>query len=341
MTKNSIVPAVLLGSAIGDALGMPFEMRACDHHPDLDAWDGTMVAGKSHLDLPAGNWTDDTEMAVALAKSLIEEKSFNVRKVAQNYLAWYRHKPTGIGHTVAYAMKTLEAYDDRSNYLISGVKLNEAESVGAGTVMRVAPIGVLYSKKPDAIRWAVKSDAFITHIHQEAYAASLAVASFIAGAIRYDGPDASPDFQKKAAYDFMDSQLSVVVPESLTYRALKQIWTQRLNPNMNPSSKFADEVAGRWGCAWQIATTAIHCALRNWHSFKDGVTEAVRLGGDADTRGAVTGAILGAVNGARRMPPEWIEKLVNVNMGNEWSVPGKCAGQLSQLDLELWQTANL
>jgi ADP-ribosylglycohydrolase len=276
-------------------------------------------------------------MSVALATSLIESGGFLTEKVSAAYLDWYQHKPTGIGGTVKKAMKILEAYMPGSwSQLVSGQTSKDPESVGAGTVMRAAPLGVFYSQKPEGLRWACRQDAYITHANQEAYAASLAVASLIAGIIRHSDKDIEE--QMNHAVGFMVAQLQPVVDDSVTYRALK--YYMEVRGHENSPKEIADSLAGRCGSAWQITVTAIHCALCNLESFEAGLIDAVSLGGDTDTRGAVTGAILGALHGPKKIPLAWVEPLVNVNKGDDWAIPGKCASKLYQLDIELWQAAN-
>lgn len=295
MTDN-YVPAVLLGSAIGDALGMPFEQLGVKRHPLLNTWNGTFEEGTYHK-LPKGHWTDDTEMAFELARCLIKSHGFDGTTVAEAYYDWYKGNPTGIGGTVRSA---LQRYGETRNTFDGAWKhcgrrdFEYVDTVGAGTVMRVAPIGVYYSDEPDMLRWVTKQDAYITHRHLEAFAASLAVASLIAGIIRYksDSKHNSPGISRMQAAQFMMNQLTVV-SDSITARVLAQT-TKEL---FDRPSDMADRFSGRFGNAWQIATTGIHCALHNWSNFNSGVMDAIKLGGDTDTRGAVTGAILGAVHG--------------------------------------------
>lgn len=299
---NKSTPACLLGSAIGDALGMPFENIQGDRVPELDTWKGEMLPGTHHK-LTAGHWTDDTEMSIALAEALISKKGFNREVAASCYLRWFKGHPTGMGGTVRTAMQYLDRFDIRG-WGDSGVKFDDPEAVGAGTVMRVAPLGVVYANHPDQLRRAVRTDAYITHAHPEAYAASLAVAALISGGRQFR--------EKRAAFAHMQNQLEIVVPETITARVLKLYEKERAWGYS--SEDVVANFAGRWGNAWQIAVSTIHCAFSCWGNFTDAVTSAVQLGGDTDTRAAVTGAIVGAVQGLEHIlenaRPEWLT-LVN------------------------------
>src|SRR5512138_2019434 len=90
------VPAVILGTAIGDALGMPFESYDCSVHPMLSKWLGGYVPGNYHK-LDAGRWTDDTEMTIELAKSMLEENCYSPEAAGRRYVAWAKGNPTGMG----------------------------------------------------------------------------------------------------------------------------------------------------------------------------------------------------------------------------------------------------
>lgn len=333
---NKIVPAVLLGSAVGDALGMPFERPNADVHSYLKDWEGAYCSGRDHL--PPGNWTDDTEMSVALAQSLVKEKRFDAESVAGNYLKWFEGNPTGTGSTTRLAMKNMKRALNFVDGTLrgNGVSFDDPEAVGSGTVMRCAPLGVFFMNKPDQLRRFCREDAYITHAHQEAYAASLAVSSMVLGILR--AADMNANEQKEYAIGFVRAQMEPVVGNSITFRALS-VYGEMDGDSLS-SKEVADSLAGRWGSAWQIAVTAIHCAITHWNDFEAGVMDAVRLGGDCDTRGAVTGAILGARLGARAIPERWLTGLVNSNMGEGWEEKGKCASLLTQLDMELFQAAH-
>lgn len=327
--RDSYVPAAMLGCAIGDAMGMPFEMRGRAIHPDLAKWDGKSYMPGTHHKLEAGTWTDDTEMTICLAKSLIDSDDFVGERVAQQYLEWYEGTPTGMGGTTRVALekfKKLNKAESKDAWRHSGVyNFNSPDEVGAGTVMRVAPIGVFFSKQPDVIRKVCREDAFITHRHIEAFSASLAVASLIAGIIRNQHDFGNqPTVHRKRAIEFMFNQL-IVVDESITVRVLKSVLFDGTGFSWQPDTAV-DDLAGRYGNAWQIAVTAIHCAMHMWGQFDKCIEAAIRMGGDTDTRGAVAGAIQGTVVGTAG--------LLNLHEGLVSGV--KHHETLSTLDDVLW-----
>jgi len=290
-------PAVLVGQACGDALGMPFEKLGDEVHPDLATWDGSYRPGTWHK-LPAGHWTDDTEMAECLAQSLIYCCGFDGGDVAKRYLAWAQATPHGMGGTTRAAMDKLAS---GATWRESGIPFDDPHKVGSAPPMRAAPIGAFFLNE-SAILDACRDDAYITHAHPEGVDASFAVAM----TVRLMLQDAQPTEALRSVLDAIKREgiqhrkgKTTCVEASLRKALLALCLSPRAEPEL-----FTRECAGRRGNAWQIASTAIYCALRATN-FRDGVIDAVKLGGDSDTRGAIAGAILGARFGLEGIPDEY------------------------------------
>ncbi len=134
--------ATLVGCAIGDALGNPFEMDPANK-PRLLEWDGLFKEGGTFWWGQPGQYTDDTLMSLALAASLLEFQGFNPEDVGLKYLAWMESGNTrGIGGTTAAALTNLKF---GSTYLTSGLTHNDGKpACGNGTAMRASPIGLFY-----------------------------------------------------------------------------------------------------------------------------------------------------------------------------------------------------
>lgn len=305
-------PAVLVGMAIGDALGMPFERPDESAHELLEGWDGEFREGTQH-ELPAGHWTDDTEMAVALTESLIEMRGFDPASVAAHYLAWSEATPHGMGGTTRKAMKALK---EGRSWEQSGVLFDNPKAVGNGTVMRCAPLGVLFNMHQwESLACCLRTDAEITHRDAEAVAASQAVGFLVTALIDSTNGMTPSDMITFAWRASMRS-----LPETGVSRALeKALWL--LTKDLSPQDAIA--VLGRRGNAAQTTASAVYCAACHGLDYIGGVRAAVRGGGDTDTRGAITGAILGAWNGLLNIPIQLHEKL-------------RDGLRLVELDKQLW-----
>ena len=134
----------LVGLAVGDALGTTLEFKA----PRSFAPQSDTVGG-GPFGLSAGQWTDDTSMALCLAESLVERRGFDAAHQMQLYLRWYREgylSPTGrcfdIGNTIRGALEKFE----RTGEAYAGSK--DPDSAGKGSIMRLAPVPLCYWRDP-------------------------------------------------------------------------------------------------------------------------------------------------------------------------------------------------
>src|SRR5574342_372403 len=165
--------AVLTGLAIGDSLGIFAEKAKDEIDERLATWNGEYLPNDHHK-LKAGEFSDDTSMAICIAKCFIELGTYSGDKVAANYLEWANSTPHGMGGTTRSAMQNLRI---GNSYLTSGVELRITAQVGNGTAMRAAPIGACISSVnlPELL-YTCRIDAEITHKHKEAIAGSTLVA---------------------------------------------------------------------------------------------------------------------------------------------------------------------
>lgn len=289
-------PAVLLGQAIGDALGMPFEKLGDEVHEDLARWDGLFWPGTFH-DLPPGHYTDDTEMAECLALSITQCASYNARDAAGKYLYWIRDTPHGAGDTTK---KALRRFGEHADTRTCGVGFDDPKKVGSGPAMRAAPIGAYFRNRYQI--WKVcEEDAQITHVHREAVASSYAVALAVRLAIEGFPP---VDLLDEVIEHIAEATYEKDEPITLVQEHLRTVLLS-LQERVAVSPLLVGPNIGRRGNASQITATALHCALF-YDNFRDGVVAAVKLGGDADTRGAIAGAILGARFGLEGIPEEYV-----------------------------------
>ena len=223
---------------------------------------------------PEGQPTDDSEMALALARSLAKEEGFDRDAIASAYIAWRKSGPFDIGGTTSSGIAALAAG-----------KNAKSESQSNGALMRVSPVGILAVGDPARAAALARQDALLTHPHPVCQAASAAYAAAIACGI--SGGDAQAMWQ--AAYDHAgDDDAGEVI------RA-------RLEPALStPPADFQHQMG------WVL--TAFHNAfhwLMSRASLKDAVVATVGSGGDTDTNGAICGALLGALKGRDAIPLQW------------------------------------
>ena len=268
-----MTPAPLTGLAIADALGMPFETQPHDS-PALLAWDGSYGSSEYHK-LGPGQWTDDTQMSLALANSLLENRAYLPINVADSYLKWFKSGDCrGIGTNTKRAMQNLEM---GVSFLASGIPLAE----GNGTAMRAAPIGVAFRKSTEHVVFLSGFDSAITHASAEAMngstAVALAVAHLVLGGARIS-----------------------LIPTLLPYLTTSRV-KAKLEALASPRPNITAHVADTLEAAFY--------AFMSTRSFTEAVETAIRYGGDTDSVGAITGALAGAYYGYENIPKSYIEKL--------------------------------
>jgi ADP-ribosylglycohydrolase len=288
--RDSNPPATLVGMAVGDALGMPYETCKPDD-PRLLAWHG-QYEGSDYHKLAAGQFTDDTQMSVALATSIVVATGYTAEKAAAAYLDWYRTGPRGIGGTIKRAMERLLAGE---SFTTSGHYAADERWIGNGVSMRIAPLGAVFAHTVpiSTLLQAVEEDAAITHKHPDAVYAAAAVALAVAHAVR----------ERRTGVLGYTLQVLADTAASTGSKRLMQRLSElnfELTRGTQPASLFdADDAIGISAMALYIVDAT--------GSYEDAITTAIRMGGDTDTRAAIVGAIAGAAYGLEAIPEPWFQ----------------------------------
>ena len=272
------VVGCVVGAAVGDALGAPFEFlprgtfRRAIPVPLLEGT-GEMVGGGAFGWAP-GEFTDDTQMGLALAASLGARRGYDPDDVWERWRAWGRHAPD-VGHTTRHALGHPDWRDV--------VHPDPERTAANGALMRAFPLVPATLHVDDATaRAVVLHQSWLTHAHPAAaWAAWLGVAAMRA-AVRGADPWAVLDAETAA------------LPADVRPR-----FAEMLAPAWRP-----DDAAVGNGSAWGCLAQAVW-AVRGAAGFEDAVTAAVDLGSDADTVACVTGALAGAVHGIGAVPERW------------------------------------
>ena len=279
----------LLGLAAGDAVGTTVEFSPRGTFEPV-----TDMVGGGPFNLRAGEWTDDTSMALCLAASLIHVKGFDPRDQMNRYCNW---------RNVGYLSSTGECFDigvtvsaALSSYLQTGDPFAgnpDPRAAGNGALMRLAPIPMLYcTDEREAWRYAGESTR-TTHGAQEAIECSrlfaLQLRLALVGASKESVLSAQP-----------------LEPLSAKVGALAEGKYRH---------KSRDAVRGTGYCVESLEA-ALWCFAQS-SSFKEAVLLAANLGDDADTTAAICGQLSGAFYGGQGIPQEWRDKLVMFAEMNE------------------------
>ena len=284
----------LVGLAAGDALGTTLEFSPRGSFDPID----DMVGG-GPFGLRAGQWTDDTSMALCLATSLLESGGFDPVDQLGRYLRWFREgylSSTGecfdIGGTTREALVRFE----RTGEPYSGP--TDPMSAGNGSLMRLAPVPMFFAGDArEAIDRSADSSR-TTHGAVEAVDACRYFAGLLVGAL-----------------GGVDKQTLL----SERYSPVEGLWDEDpLAPKIaaiaGGSFKHKQPPEIR-GTGYVVDTLeAVLWAFFHTEGFREGALKTVNLGQDADTTGAIFGQIAGTHYGVKSIPTEWRQELT---MGTE------------------------
>jgi len=276
--------SVLLGTAIGDALGVPFETKLANYEA-LVAWDGETFLGSEHHGLKPGQYSDDTQMSLMVAESLIKSHGFNPDDLAERYVDWIMSgRARGYGKTTMLAIQNLV---NGKHWSESGI----AGSYGNGTAMRAAPFGVYFRNDLPSLISICKMDSAITHASDEAEAGSIAIGMAAAYAVNRES-------------EGLLDELWRVLPDSKVKSIIYSLDSLIDSPHITPEQAL--RVIGTKADVRQSVPAALYCFLK-FRTYGAAIEAAIRAGGDTDTTAAIVGALFGARDGTMDMLGSWID----------------------------------
>ncbi|ACV24074.1 ADP-ribosylglycohydrolase family protein [Methanocaldococcus fervens] len=282
--KDKVFGSVF-GAVIGDALGMPTENLTRDEIRKIYGFVDDYVEPKNYLagKLSKGEWTDDTEQAICIIKSLTKE-GVDIKKFANCLIAWKNKNPPDIGITSLTAIEKLENND------YSGVN-----SSSCGAAMRIYPLGIVFYNNLKKLKEEVIKVSKITHNNKTAIAGALAVAFFVSSALR-DEKD----------FSLLDS----------CYEYIKDVdeeFAKKLLELKNFKSKDFFDIYDYFGTGVlteEVVPSAIATYLLT-SNFENGMLKCINAGGDTDSLASMYGAMAGAYYGFKSIPKKWINGLKN------------------------------
>lgn len=283
----------LLGTAVGDALGLPYEGLSRRRAMSLlgPPTRYRFLCGRGMI-------SDDTEHSILVAESLIEsagDVSLFEKAFSRRLKWWFLSLPAGIGMATARACCKLLIG-------LPGTK-SGIYSAGSGAAMRSAVLGAFASDEQQLVN-LVRTSTRITHTDPKAEMGAIAIA--LAVYLSQSGQPVEPDeylsrlqccLQAEEATDFiklMRKAVDAVREESETV-------------------VFANELGlskGVGGYVYHCVPVAIHCWLSHQNDFRAAMESIISCGGDTDTNAAMVGGIIGASVGSSSIPPEWIAGLL-------------------------------
>ena len=275
-----------IGLAVGDALGTTVEFKDRGTFPIV-----TDMIGGGPFRLAPGQWTDDTSMAVCLSESLLNGSDLDERDLMNRFLNWYENgtnSPTGrcfdIGNTT---VNSLLRFKFNGNPIAGSTHFLDA---GNGSIMRLAPAVIRFWKNANKTDDISARQSKTTHGSKECVESCILLSRILGECI---------DEGSKSVFD---NPLCLIYDgDMLTATKVKDI------ANGLYKNKSVDQIKSS---GYVIDTLEAACwAIYTSESFEEAVLKAVNLGDDADTVGAVTGQIAGALWGYSAIPTKWLETL--------------------------------
>ncbi len=278
----------LVGTFVGDALGMPFEgvpRASIPQHVE-------MIEAR----LGRGTYTDDTQMMIALAESLIAQRQVDVEHLAGAFLDAYEvDRGYGGGTRRVFELWRSDVPVDAAAAQV----FDGQGSRGNGAAMRIAPVAVFFRDDHERLCVEAATSARVTHTHPVGVDGAVVQAAAIGAALRGD------DIVSVARATAQTAELRrtlEAVEELLAANAARD----EVQTRLRSSADAAESVAA-----------ALYSALAH-DRFETALQFAVRLGGDTDTVAAMAGALAGARDGYRSIPARWLAALEDGERGHSY-----------------------
>lgn len=271
---------VLWGQAVGDALGTTVEFSDELTIATLRGrWPRELVGAGPFNVLP-GQVTDDTELALALARTLASTHRYDDDAIAEAYLAWFASEPFDFGRATSRAFraaaKSAEEVRQRA----------DPKTEANGSLMRSSPLGVFGARLPrEALAALARRDSQLSHPSPVCQAACAVYVTTIADAL-------TSGLSGAQLYDRALTFAQAHAPEVL----------DTLEDAADGLPVSDDEHNQGWV---RIALQHAFFHLKHATDFEAALVQTVVKGGDTDTNGCITGALLGAALGVEAIPARW------------------------------------
>ena len=282
---NNLNKDILLGIAIGDALGLPVQFL--DREVVAKNPVTTMI-GYGQFNVPAGTWSDDSSLSLCLAESLC--KGYDLSDIANNFVKWMFegfwtpfNKAFDIGKTTYFAVVNLR--NGVSPYLAG---MDRERDNGNGSLMRILPlVPYILNVEPEERYKIIGEVSSLTHRHPRSILACIVLC--------------------EKAYQTMQQTLlqllkrEMFIEEDVPFKRLVGL-------SYNEFKAIELKDIRSTGYVIDTLEASLWCIF-NTSNFKDAVLKAVNLGDDTDTVGAITGGLAGIIYGNDSIPSEWINVL--------------------------------
>ncbi|HBX62840.1 MULTISPECIES: ADP-ribosylglycohydrolase family protein [Empedobacter] len=299
MNRKNFSKNILIGSAVGDALGVPVEFKSRQY---LQQNPVTDMMGYGTYNMPPGTFSDDSSMMFCLAESLCN--GYNVNDIAEKFQMWMHEGYwTADGEVFDVGISTRKAINRLrvvKNPIEAG-STSESDN-GNGSLMRILPLAIFTKDLSiDERCEIVKEVSSITHAHNRSVLACIYYIEFALNVLDAENLE--------EAYLNTNFWLKLFLEENEIYKNEFTYFERILSGKLIDLKE--DEIKST-GYVMDSLEASIWCLLHT-SSYKDCVLKAVNLGHDTDTIACIAGGIAGIYYDAETIPTNWIEQLARVN----------------------------
>lgn len=273
----------LLGLAIGDALGAPVEYKPRGSFEEIKGY----ISG-GQFNLPAGAWTDDTAMALCLGESLLSQQGYSSQDLLTRFWAWAeKGENTSTGIAIGMGQNTLRTLGEfKRSGRLKAEKFG-SKNDGNGALMRIAPIPIFYQNDIEKVILIAREQSYATHA-SDISAECCAYCAFIM-ALLIQGHTWEQALSRTSEVNWGEEISSLINYE----------WREKSYQDIKASGYVLASLEASMWC------------VEHSNSFLEAVLLAVNLGDDADTVGAITGQLAGALYGQHNIDKKLLDGLVS------------------------------
>lgn len=302
---NYHVKDLLLGFALGDALGVPVEFLDRDFIRNLNI---TEMEGKdTNLQfesrwgnlITAGSWSDDTSMLIAGMDAIIQKDgNIDYNQVMNNYIEWINYgKYTSFGQTFGIGgiiFESLKRYYHGTNALECGGK--GFKDNGNGSLMRILPFSLYCINNglsEEETFDLVSKASGLTHANDISKMSCCIYTEYLRNIIETKNPIISLERVQEIDYSKYFNEEAIKEHRKILKSNFKFISDEKINAS---------------GYVVDTLESVIYSII-NGRNFEETLKIAINMGYDTDTVCGITGSIAGALYGSEQMPKRWIDKL--------------------------------
>lgn len=303
--KSNKVTDALLGVAVGDAVGVPFEFRSRDEMQQNPA---TEMIGHGTYNQPKGTWSDDSSLTFCLAESLIN--GYDLQDISEKFIKWVdeaywtaHDELFDIGITTSIAISRLKQIVDEGNLdeLKRQKHYGDDRDNGNGSLMRIIPLLFYIKGKPIKeqfeIVWEVSA---LTHRHIRAAMSCMIYLKLSEKLLQGK--------EKQVAYSEMRGEITDLWSE-IDFLEKERKHFEKVIQNDIRNTKIEDLKSG--GYVIEVLESSIWFFL-NKDSYRKTILSIINLGHDTDTSAAIAGGLAGIYYGQKGIPKEWVGSIARV-----------------------------